>query len=159
MNLKEFKYRMVRKASLVGMWIRMWLGYGLPFKETILADNYGFCNSKQPCLPSLPWSYPDFDISKLSAADNESLEGVITTIAGPQDNWHKEPDTGLYWPVQFFPRIGFPSWQSRWRHSAGLGAIPITKPGYPWSDLSCDAACEYATLIGPNARKKIIVMD
>lgn len=108
MNLKEFKYRMVRKASLVGMWIRMRIGCGLPFKKTILADNYGFCNSKQPCLPSLPWSYPDFDISKLSAADNESLEGVITTIAGPQDNWHKEPDTGLYWPVQFFPRIAFP---------------------------------------------------
>ncbi|MEQ1777939.1 MAG: hypothetical protein ABL863_05315, partial [Nitrosomonas sp.] len=108
MNLKEFKYRMVRRASLAGMWISMRTGYGLPFKKMLLADNYGFCSSKQPCLPSLPWSYPDFDISKLSAVDNESLEAIIAAIAGPQDDWHKEPDTGRYWPVQFFARIAFP---------------------------------------------------
>lgn len=108
MNLKELKYRMVRRASLAGMWISMRTGYGLPFKKTILADNYGFCSSKQSCLPSLPWSYPDFDISKLSTADNESLEAIIATIVGPQNDWHKEPDTGRYWPVQFFARIAFP---------------------------------------------------
>ncbi len=86
----------------------MWTGCGLPFKKTILTDNYGFCDSRQSCLPSLPWSYPDFDVSKLSVADNESLEAVIVTIAGPEGDWHKEPDTGQYWPVRFFPRIAFP---------------------------------------------------
>jgi len=56
----------------------------------------------------LPWSYPDLDVSKLSVADNGSLEAAIVTIAGLEGDWHKEPDTGQYWPVQFFARIAFP---------------------------------------------------
>lgn len=101
MSLKELLYRIVRRASLAGMWLRMCTGY-LPFKKTDHPEHYTFCASKQSCLPYLPWSYEGLGTCVASHA-------AISARYEQHDlSWHKEPDTGRFWPLKFFAHISFP---------------------------------------------------
>ncbi|MBP6058259.1 MAG: alginate lyase family protein [Nitrosomonas sp.] len=103
MNLKELLYRIVRRASLAGMWFRMRTGY-LPFKKTDHPEHTTFCGSKQSCLPYLPWSYEGLGINgRLCVASH----AAIPTGYEHDLSWHKEPDTGRFWPLKFFARISF----------------------------------------------------
>ena len=104
MSLKELLYRIVRRASLVGMWFRMCTGY-LPFKKANHLEHYTFCVSKQSCLPYLPWSYEGLGI------DGQTCVASHAAISARSEHdlcWHKEPDTGRSWPLKFFARIPFP---------------------------------------------------
>lgn len=105
MSFKELWYRMVRRTTLISMWIKMRTGYGLPFKKTHVPENYAFCCSEQSCLPSLSWSYKGLRSDEQTYAVSTA---AISAIAANEGYWHKEPDTGLFWPVDFFARIPFP---------------------------------------------------
>ncbi|TXI16812.1 MAG: alginate lyase family protein [Nitrosomonas sp.] len=96
MTLEELLYRVVRHLSLLKMWIKMQIGYGLPFKKKQDPACYVFCHSNQSCLPDLPWRH-----EAIPAPQYYSMPAIR--------NWHEEPSTQQLWPVKFFARIHFSS--------------------------------------------------
>jgi hypothetical protein len=138
MMLSELLYRTARRASLAGMWIKWRTGYGLPFNTTGEPANYTFCRSEKSCLPQLPWSCGEIELSQL-ITPYDHHDGPIARAAMPaifehDVNWHKAPDTGHDWPRKFFARIPFSPgnpvgdiqliWQqSRLQHLIAFGLI------------------------------------
>lgn len=100
MPLEELLYRIIRRLSLLGMWVKMKAGFGLPFGKKHDPAQYIFCHSKQPCLPNLPWFHEILPTP-------ESY--IASVISENNDSWHKEPNRKRkeQWPVKFFPRIRF----------------------------------------------------
>ncbi|PSJ18181.1 heparinase II/III family protein [Nitrosomonas supralitoralis] len=111
MNLSESLYRIRRRASLAGMWIRQCTGYGFRFRKTINPQNYTFCRSELPCLPQFAWFCEDLELSDLIKSDDKQACVVHNPANLAIDThdlcWHKAPDTGRYWPLKFFTRISF----------------------------------------------------
>ncbi|WP_295628408.1 hypothetical protein [uncultured Nitrosomonas sp.] len=111
MNLGESLYRIRRRASLVGMWIKLCTGHGLPFNETVNSENFMFCRSKLSCLPLLPWDCADLELSNLTIQDDKQIyvipNSASQAISAHDLCWHKAPDSEHYWPLKFFARIPF----------------------------------------------------
>lgn len=111
MNLSESLYRIRRRASLVGMWIKLCTGYGLPFNKTVNPENFTFCRSKLSRIPPLLWDCADLELSNLTIKDGEQIyvipNSASQAISAPDLCWHKAPDTGHYWPLKFFAQIPF----------------------------------------------------
>lgn len=111
MSMGESLYRIRRRVSLVGMWIKLRAGYGLPFNKTIDPENHTFCRSELSCLPQLHWDFEDLELQNLVTKSDQQVCAIPNSANHATSAndlcWHKAPDTGHYWPLKFFAQIPF----------------------------------------------------
>lgn len=108
MRPSELMHRLTQAAHLSHMAVADWIGPDRMPGIMTPWDQLRFCTATTPQLPKLEWRNPVTEhLTDTVLAGRLPGYSFDWSWANSPESWHRAPDTGRIWPLQFFATISY----------------------------------------------------